>query len=76
MIFQVSGLPETIKNRYKNAIEKNIQKNGFKIDFGVDFCFPKPPKILQNRFANRSEAKPVSRRYANRSEIVAKQRDP
>ena len=45
MIFQVSGLPKTMKNRCKNAFEKNIEKNGSKIDLGVHFGFPKPPKI-------------------------------
>ena len=54
--------------------KKGSQKYLPKIDFGFDFGSQNPPKIHENPSKQRRKAKPVSRRYGNRPQVVGSQR--
>ena len=74
MIFHVSGLPKSIQNRCKNALEKNIGKIPAKNCFRIPFWLP---KTSQNpRTFEKNEKNHVQKKSSKKTalQITAKQK--
>ena len=67
---------KSMPKRDRKKHRKKTSQNRFWRQFWLPKASKNPPQNLQNRSAKPRRAKLVSRRYANRAEVVGKQRDP